>query len=97
MRFWKIYTLVACVWMIFHFAIFIICMLTLKREEMGKLEELYTRPVYHIVGVLTDGVFWPITIPYKLPKIVKAVTKAIRRLISQYKNNQNGSKKGEKR
>lgn len=90
MSFWKIYALTALIWMALHFVIFIGCMLILKRDEMGELEELYTRSLYHIFGVILDGIFWPITIPYKLPKMVRAAIKSIQR-------NQNGSKKGEKR
>ena len=76
--FWRTYALVACIWMAFHFLIYVVCMLTLKREEMGKLEELYTRPIYHIIGVLTDGIFWPISMPIKLPGIIKAIVKAFK-------------------
>lgn len=98
MNFLKIYALIACIWMAFHFLIFIVCMLTLKREEVERLEELYTRPIYHIIGVVTDGIFWPITVPYKIPKIIKAIVKAVKAYalaLKKYKNDQNGSKKGD--
>ena len=70
---------IACVWALFHFIIFLInILISIKDGTNDLVEELFSRPLYHIGGVLLDGIFWPISIPYKVPKIFKAMHKFIR-------------------
>lgn len=76
-NFFRIYALIGCIWMVFHFVIYLVCMLTTKRTELGELNDLFERPMYHVIGVLTDGIFWPISITAKLPGILKVVYKNI--------------------
>lgn len=103
-NFWRVYAIVGCIWMAVHFTIYLLAMMVLKRKELGELEDLYTRPIYHIFGVFLDGFFWPISIPIKLPGMTKAIFGVLKNgliyiklSIEELKDNQNGSKKGEKR
>ena len=82
--FWRIYMIIGCVWAAFHFIIFLLnILISIKDGTNGLVEELYSRPLYHICGVLLDGIFWPISISYKAPKIFKATYKFIRNFIKE--------------
>jgi hypothetical protein len=71
--------IIGCVWAAFHFIIFLInILISIKDGTNDLVEELCSRPLYHISGVLLDGIFWPISIPYKVPRIFKAMYKSIR-------------------
>lgn len=101
--FWRIYAIVGLIWLAVHIVIFMIALLVLRKDELGPLEEVYSKPLHTVAYVFMDALLWPISIPIKLPRmaksgfgLVKNVLIYVKFSIKEFIDNQNGSKKGEK-